>query len=305
LIVTIVFFSTYEVVSKTVAEHVDPAQLNFIRFLGGGLILFPPAVMDLRQRGTRLNMKDYIYCLFLGLLLVGISMILLQYGINLTRANLAAVIFSANPLFVALAAVFLLGEPLPRTKVLGLALGFVGVGLTFSGDDGMHGPYFSGVLCLVLSALIFGIYTVAGKKVALRIGSLTMNSLSFVLGSLTLIPFLLFRHIPLFNFDTTVWPQMVYLTVFVTGLAYYTYFLGLSMVDTSLGSMVFFIKPLLASLLAAVTLGEKVTLNLAVGTLLVLVSIYLVQCSVVRTNAGQSPIQDALPEPSIPSSKPK
>lgn len=56
------------------------------------------------------------------------------------------------------------------------------------------------------------------------------------------------------------------------------------MVDTSLGSMVFFVKPLLASFLAAIVLGEKLSLNLLFGTLLVLVSIYVVQ----RAVKGQS-----------------
>lgn len=92
-----------------------------------------------------------------------------------------------------------------------------------------------------------------------------------------LVPVLIWRHTPVFAFNLSLWPQLIYLTVLVTAVAYYCYFVGLSMLDTSLGATVFFVKPLLASLLAAVVLGEKLTPGLAFGILLVLGSIYLVQ----------------------------
>lgn len=277
LTLTILFFSTYEVVSKTVVGFIDPIQVNFIRFLFGGLILLPLAIRDIRRKNIKLLLKDYIYLLALGMLSVGLSMNLLQYGITLTRANLAAVIFSSNPLFVALMSALLMREYLPPAKVLGLLIGFSGVALTFAGEGSMSNGFYHGVLFLVLAALTFGLYTVAGKNIATRIGSLAMNSLCFIFGSLSLMPLLLIKDIPLFSFDPVIWPQIIYLTVFVTGLAYYSYFRGLSMVDTSLGSMVFFVKPLLASFLAAVVLGEKLSINLLFGTMLVLVSIYIVQ----------------------------
>lgn len=275
--ITIVFFSTYEVVSRTLTGRVDPFQVNFLRYCCGGLILLPAALVELKKRKTVLKARDYLSLAWLGLLMVGISMNLLQYGINLTRANLAAVIFSSNPLFVALAAALLLGEHLSFLKIGGLLAGFLGVAVTFVGNGGVGAGYYQGITCLVLSALTFGIYTVAGKKIALKNGSLAMNSLTFLFGSLSLVPVLLLRKVPFFQLNTGVWPQLLYLTVCVTGLAYYCYFKGLSMTDTSLGSMVFFIKPLLAGVLAAITLGEKVTGGLILGTLMVLASIYLVQ----------------------------
>lgn len=84
----------------------------------------------------------------------------------------------------------------------------------------------------------------------------------------------------MFAFDPRIWLQLAYISVCVTGIAYYTYFLGLSMTDTSLGSTVFFAKPVLASILAAVALGEQLSWNLGTGILLILVSTYLVQQAV-------------------------
>lgn len=281
--ITIIFFSTYEVVGRTLVGKIDPVQLNFIRFFFGGLILLPAAQLELKKKNFKINAMDLIQMALLGLLLVGVSMNLLQYGLNQTRANLAAVLFSSNPLFVTLTAALVLDEQFSLRKLLGLGLGFVGVAVIFF-DNGATGTiYFRGIIYLLLSALTFGAYTVLAKKISMRTGSLAMNSLSFILGSVFLIPVLLFKRLPVFSMSFNIWPQMIYLTVFVTGLAYYSYFKGLALTDTSLGSMVFFIKPLLASLLAAISLGEKLTWGLLFGTLTVLASIYLVQRQTAMT----------------------
>lgn len=206
--------------------------MSFIRFFFGGVILLPAALLDLKQREVKLNRKDLIEMALLGVLLVVVSMNFLQYGINLTRANLAATIFSSNPLFVALAAAVLLNEPLNMRKVLSLGIGFAGVALIFQGGGHDGTISYQGLIFLVLAALTFGIYTVLGKKITIRVGSLTMNSLSFIFGSIILIPFLLFQRQPVFFININILPQMLYLSIFVTGLAYYTYFKGLALTDT-------------------------------------------------------------------------
>jgi len=130
---------------------------------------------------------------------------------------------------------------------------------------------------LVLSSITYGIYTVIGKKFTVKYDSVVMNSFSFIIGSLMLLPILLYNKYPVFNLPLKAIPQMLYLTVFVTGIAYYTYFLGLSSVNTGVGSMVFFAKPVLASIIASIFLSEKITIQLVIGTIVILVGILIVQ----------------------------
>lgn len=274
---TIILLSTYEVVSRTVVGKIDPLQVNFIRFLFGGIILSPLAWIELRKNQIKLRGKDVLQMALLGIFLVSISMSLIQYGINETQANVSAAIFSSNPIFVALTAAILLREPLGVKKLLGLGAGFAGVAIIFSSYDNGSQPYLHGLIYLVLAALTFGIYTVLAKKFTLKFGSLTMNAVTFLCGSLSLVPFLLWQQIPVFYVSQDILPQMAYLSIFVTGLAYYTYFKGLALTDTSLGSMVFFVKPPLVCLLAAITLGEQLTWGFALGTLVILASIYALQ----------------------------
>lgn len=277
LIITVIFFSTYEVVGRTLTGLVNPYQLNFIRFLLGGLILLPAALSSIKKKNIKFTVRDILLLILIGLINVVFSMSFLQLGINMTSASLAAVIFSSNPLFVMVAATIFLGEKLNTVKIFGLLLGIIGIVIVFYKQLSLSGNYTTGIIFLVLSSITYGLYTVLGKKYTIKSDSVVMNSFSFIIGSLLLLPILIFNHFPIVNIPLKALPQMLYLTVLVTGIAYYTYFLGLSYVDTGAGSMVFFAKPILASIFAAIFLSEKITIELVIGTIIILMSVLIVQ----------------------------
>ncbi|MGF7396427.1 DMT family transporter [Thermoanaerobacterium thermosaccharolyticum] len=277
LFLTVFFFSTYEVVGRTLTNLVNPYQLNFVRFFIGGLILLPIALKNIKSKNIRMTWQDFLLLVLIGLTNVVFSMSFLQLGINMTSASLSAVIFSSNPLFVMIVASFVLGEKLNSTKIYGLILGIIGLVIVFYKQLNVGGNHLVGIILLVLSSITYGIYTVIGKKFTVKYDSVVMNSFSFIIGSLMLLPILLYNKYPVFNLPLKAIPQMLYLTVFVTGIAYYTYFLGLSSVNTGVGSMVFFAKPILASIIAAIFLSEKITTQLVIGTIVILIGILIVQ----------------------------
>jgi drug/metabolite transporter (DMT)-like permease len=54
-------------------------------------------------------------------------MLLLQFSIFYGKASLSAVIVSMNPLFVSVFALLLINEKLPRTQLISLVLGIIGL----------------------------------------------------------------------------------------------------------------------------------------------------------------------------------
>ena len=101
ILVTVVFFSTYEVVSKTIIGKVDPFQINFLRFFIGGSLLF---LFLLIKRDVKIDRKSLMIVSAAGILNVVFSMNLLQLSLNVAYAKAAvvAVIFSSNPIFVSI-----------------------------------------------------------------------------------------------------------------------------------------------------------------------------------------------------------
>lgn len=276
LICTIFFFSTFEAVSKTLVGMINPFQVNFIRFFIGGIILLFFLII---KKDLSISLKDILPVAAIGILNVVLSMNIAQIALYVpgAKASVTAVIFSSNPIFVYIFASFLDNEKLSIKKMIGLLIGIVGILTIFFEKIGVS-DFKSPVLALV-SAVLYGLYTVLGRKISVGMGSLKMNAYSFLIGSIVLLPALVIFKVPILEFDYSgIW-QILYLSIFVTGIAYLAYFKGLSIAGAGKGSLVFFMKPVLASVIAVIFLKEHVTINLVAGTLLILCGIG----TVVRT----------------------
>lgn len=275
LFITVFFFSTLETVSKTMTGQINAFQSNFIRFFIGGAVLF--AILLFRKE-AEVKPHDLLPLLGIGVLNIVCSMNLLQLALYQpgSSAAVVAVIFSSNPIFVALFSAMIEKEKLSLVKVLSLLCGICGIITVFI-------PQLTGAQTGVLSpllaagaAVLYGLYTVLGKRLSSRIGSLKMNAYSFLMGSAAMLPCLLLMELPVFSFDPSALPKVLYLSIFVTGLAYLTYFIGLERTGASKGSLVFFLKPVLASVIAVIFLGESLTPNVIFGAVFVLLAIGLV-----------------------------
>lgn len=274
LLTTIFFFSTYEVVGKSIAGRIDAFQVNFIRFLVGGLILFGVAAI---KKELAISRRDFALCALAGVINVVISMSLINVSLAIegSSAAVSAVLFSCNPIFVSVFASAFDGERIGGKKIAALALGILGTVLISFNKMDISLQSLASPALAVLSAVFFGFYTVLGKKISVRTGSLRMNAWAFTTGSLILLVFLVLTKRPVVRFDHAIAGRVVYLSIFVTGLAYLSYFKGLAIAGAGKGSLVFFLKPVLATAFAFVFLGERINLLVCAGIALVLAGIWI------------------------------
>ena len=100
IVVTIIMFTSYEVVLKFISGQLNSMQLTLCRFSVGFLILLPLALHTLKKRGERLDGKSVAYFALLGLLGIALSMPILHVSVNYAGSSVAAVLFSCNPVFV-------------------------------------------------------------------------------------------------------------------------------------------------------------------------------------------------------------
>ncbi|MDD4566229.1 MAG: DMT family transporter, partial [Eubacteriales bacterium] len=118
-------FSTMEVALKVAGTQLDAFQLTLIRFMIGGLLLLPFALIEIRKNQTVITKKDMLHMLVMGIVCICISMVFFQIGVENSKASTAAVIFCINPMFTMLFAHFMTEEKLHRIKVIVLALGLL------------------------------------------------------------------------------------------------------------------------------------------------------------------------------------
>ncbi len=268
--ITILIFSTLEVVTSTLKGIINPLQLTFIRFFIGGITLLPFVI----AKKEKLHKKDWLFFLGLGLLNIFISMGALQLSINFGKASTAAILISSNPIFVMFFSTIILKEKVTIDKLACILFGIAGISLIiYKGNTG--GDTITSLLLALIASLIFGLYTVLGKLKSEEISSITMISISSILGSLLYVPVLMYYKLPLFVIPQGTILKVLYLGIFLSGIAYITYMEALKILTASKGSMVFFLKPVLASTLAVAFLGETLSIKTIIGMLLVLIGIFI------------------------------
>lgn len=262
----VLLFSTIEVASKAAMPAIGPFQLAFLRFFIAGLVLLPFALWNLRVGGYRFKKQDLL--VISGLALVGVTSLstCFHLGVQWLPAHQAAILFSGHPVFVAIIAPALLGEKVTRRGWIAIGCGVAGVAcLLVTGAGGREvcaEPNWmataTGAVFTLGAMFFFSLYSVLSKKVLPRFGAVAMTSLVSLVGCLGLLPWVLgeksgwWKSVP-----PSAWGAVAWLALAATALAYVLYFAGLKRIPATRGAQWFFMKPLVAVLLAWGWLGEK------------------------------------------------
>jgi len=265
LAITVIAFSTMEVVSAPLKGQINPLSATFLRFLMGGACLLPLVIW----KKEKIKRKDLGFLLMLGGLNGFLSMSCLQISVFFGKASTTAMIISSNPIFVMIFSILILKERITKKRVA--AIGFGLIGLVFIGSQfGTGGDTLAGVLFGLFAALTFGLYTVLSKQKADSIGSLSMIAYSSLLSCLFYLPFFVVKGINPFIIPKGSLLALVYMGVVLSGVAYITYIEALKIVGAGKGSVVFFLKPAIASVLAVVFLGEHLKATAILGSFIII-----------------------------------
>lgn len=264
------------VVSKSVLTYVPPFTLVSLRLAIGALALGAIALM---VRATLPRGRDLGRMALLGLIGMLVSMNAQFVGTALSTAANGALITSATPAFLVLFAWPLLGEPLSRARVIGLAVATLGVVVTVVLDPSFEGlgGGFVGNLFLVLAALSWALYSVLAGAASRRYGALVTALCATAFGALFNLPLLLLEGgLALSDAPPLLWPGIAYLGIVSTAGAFYLWNRSIGLLGAGLPALLFFAQPLVGGLLGAVVLGERLGGSFFLGGLLIVLGVLIV-----------------------------
>ncbi|WP_297633059.1 DMT family transporter [uncultured Clostridium sp.] len=276
ILLTALCFSTQEISGKYLAmDNLNAYQINAIAFLIGATILLPVAIKDIKKMQIHLTGKDWAYFLLLGIIQVSVGMSLMQEALVYTTPAIVAVLVCSNAIMtVPLAKIFCKESFDPRAWIA-IALAAVGIVVIFNpfasaGGKDAH-QHLIGVTLALLGALSIALFNVLATKKIKQYGKAVTNSFSFYLGVLVMFIFMLIFHVPIIKgIDLHSFTLLLYVGIVVKGLGFF-FFLG-AMKETSAitATSVFYIKPILVPILMLLIMGEMITMNVLIGTIIII-----------------------------------
>jgi drug/metabolite transporter (DMT)-like permease len=265
------------VVSKVVLDFIPPFTLVWIRYL--------IAFAVLRTIVGRLGLsqplsKDWRTFMTIGLIGYTVSIGCQFIGTRLSSAHMGSVLTAASPAFMVFFARRMLGEAVTTRKLFSTLLATVGV-LVIVGLDHGTGPAGSGMIgnfFLVGAAVTWAILSVLARRASATYSPLIITTHAIFWGWLFTTPAMLIElhYLPVSGLDRpTVWLAILYISIISTAGAFFLWNKGMQLVEAGIGSVFFFLQPVVGSLLGWLILGETLAPSFLAGSGLVLGGVML------------------------------
>ncbi|WP_338581987.1 DMT family transporter [Pseudomonas sp. MAG733B] len=247
----------------------DPVHLALLRFLIASVFMAVVAVW----RGIHLpKLRDLPLLFGLGFFAVSLHHVAINFGQQGVSAGASSVLAQTTPLFSTLLARFVFKDRVSLWRWGCVILGLVGVVIVVAGDHGFGSIDAHGLLIL-LAALSWSLYFGLQKHHTGRYDGLTLVCYTVWSGTALLLVFLPGLVDQVVNAPLRVQLAVFALGIFPSALAYLAWAYVLAHVDLSRATMTLYLVPPMAMLIASFALGERPTLMVGVGAVVVLISV--------------------------------
>ena len=249
---------------KVGVEELEPAVVVFGRLFVGALVLLPVVAARGGVSGLRAML---VPILVLGALNNALPYWLLSFAETRIDSGLAAVIQAAAPIFTVLLAIRI--DPSQRVtglRLLGVALGFVGVALLVGLQEGGE---LLGALAVVGTALCYAVSVLYAGRAIRSFSPLDVSVGQLSVGALLTLPAALLQW-PADAPSAKVVGAVLVLGVFGTGIAYLLYFALIVRAGASRAILVTYLVPAFALVYGWLILDEPVTAAALAGLGLIL-----------------------------------
>jgi drug/metabolite transporter (DMT)-like permease len=209
-----------------------------------------------------------------------------MFGFGETRVSsaLAGIINGATPLMTLLAILIAFPEERPtRQRIIGLLVGFVGVLVVIGIWNGMSSSSLIGVLALLVAITCYGIsYPYvrrhlsgsrehSGDPTRKPISPIALATGLLIMATIQTAPIVAITGVTSAPVTSSSFFALLALGVLGSGIAYILNFRVIALSDATTASTVTYLTPLVAVIVGAVLLQEKITWHEPVGAVLIVI----------------------------------
>jgi len=269
-------------------DQMGPVTLNLWTLGISVLVLLPFAGKELFRKtevaaetARPLTLRDYVDYFVMGVIgLTGMTL-LYAWGARQSLAENGALISMSVPILTAVIAVIVLSEKMTRSRVLSLGMTLLGVLIISDvrwGQLQFFDGYLFGNLLLLTGALCNAIYVVYSKRLLSVASPLMLLFWAQLLGFLSTMPFIFVERLDIqaiVHYRWQTWLALLFLGCVYFAITMIIFYRILVRLDASQIMVSNYLQPFFGILMAAMLLGEKITVSMIIGGSLVVLGTIL------------------------------
>jgi drug/metabolite transporter (DMT)-like permease len=266
---TVIWGSNFTVV-KIATRDIPELPFNSLRLLvAAGAFL---AAIAVRERWPRLTPAEWGRIVALAVLGHVVYQLCFVAAVARTTVANNALIFAFTPIVVALLTSLLGHERIAAVRWIGAAISLGGIYLVIGASLDNPGATMLGNLLAAGAMVCWAVYTVGARPMLVTRSALTVTGYSMALGSLLYVPIAWngLRGLQWTAVPAGAWAALVLSAVLALFVAYMIWYTAVQTIGSARTSMYSNVTPLVAMTVAAVWLGEPITIRKLAGAVAVI-----------------------------------
>jgi drug/metabolite transporter (DMT)-like permease len=274
-IIYVVWGSTYMAI-RIVVHDMPPMAAAAFRFLVAGLVMAGIAAIADRRHGwpSRRQWADYALA---GVLLLAVGNGLVMWSEKRIPSSIAALIVGSTPMWLTLFDGFrATGQRWTVRVWTGTLIGMLGVVLVARPEGGIDPGHSTSVLALLGATLAWTAGTLYAQSVPRRLPLFTSAAIEMVAGALalTVLSIVMGEDVSRFTAASRdAWLALAYLTLFGSLVAFTAFAYCVNELPASTVGTYAYVNPVVAVILGAAFLDERINPGLIAGGGLILVAV--------------------------------
>lgn len=270
--VAIFCWSTVAATCKILLQELNNIQLLWMNSLIAGLFLLLLNIcLGNFKKYKNYKIKDYFIMVAIGIPGTVFYYMFYYAGTDMLPASQAFIINYLWPIMSVMFACIILREKLTAKKLIAIFISFFGVIVVVGGDiDGVNGKMLFGVLCCILGAVSYGIFTALNQKMNYNKSMTLMVSFFATFLFTTLVNLI---NGDVFMPDTNQMLGFLWNGIFTVAIANTFWVMALETGKTEKVSNLAYITPFLSLVWTYLFLNEEIKLNSLVGLIIIIFGI--------------------------------
>lgn len=273
--------SSTHIFARALTQDLEPTLVLFFRAFFASIfyILF---LSFQKQKFLRIEIKDILPFIFLGILNIPLNQYLFFISIKMTTPSNVALAYALTPVFILFLAKNYLHEKISTLRWLGVFLSFSGISIIFF-EKGIsfRSENFYGNILALLATLAWAMYSTYSKKLIIKYGSIYSTALGMILGFLFYLPIVIFSDslTQVSKIRTIHWLEILYLAIMTSGIVYLLWFYSIKRLPVSKVGVFQNLQPVFTTILSVIIFGQEITIEYLIGGILVVFGVILTQQS--------------------------